>query len=220
MPYDIRDNFPSTSILSILLYIDFTSFATGDMKSSHSFSKNLTILWCGKKRQQKNPNLSDSDFMFLAPQVGLEPTTLRLTAECSAIELLRNITFKERDDYTAALRFCQPLFYNFFRTKRKDAENTPDKRRVVRDSVGHGIKRIEIALLCHQFVKRARFGDAAVLEGDNAVVMSEQFFLQRVGDDIMPVWPPSRAQTGVRPSAHRSPFQSLPSPSRPCRRKT
>ena len=28
--------------------------------------------------------------MLLAPQVGLEPTTLRLTAECSAIELLRN----------------------------------------------------------------------------------------------------------------------------------
>ncbi len=29
-------------------------------------------------------------FKELAPQVGLEPTTLRLTAECSAIELLRN----------------------------------------------------------------------------------------------------------------------------------
>jgi hypothetical protein len=29
-------------------------------------------------------------FEYLAPQVGLEPTTLRLTAECSAIELLRN----------------------------------------------------------------------------------------------------------------------------------
>ena len=27
----------------------------------------------------------------MAPQVGLEPTTLRLTAECSAIELLRKI---------------------------------------------------------------------------------------------------------------------------------
>ena len=27
--------------------------------------------------------------VFMAPQVGLEPTTLRLTAECSAIELLR-----------------------------------------------------------------------------------------------------------------------------------
>jgi hypothetical protein len=32
-----------------------------------------------------------ADFIgFLAPQVGLEPTTLRLTAECSAIELLRS----------------------------------------------------------------------------------------------------------------------------------
>jgi hypothetical protein len=27
---------------------------------------------------------------YIAPQVGLEPTTLRLTAACSAIELLRN----------------------------------------------------------------------------------------------------------------------------------
>ena len=27
--------------------------------------------------------------ILLAPEVGLEPTTLRLTAECSAIELLR-----------------------------------------------------------------------------------------------------------------------------------
>ena len=32
----------------------------------------------------------------LAPQVGLEPTTLRLTAECSAIELLRNIRIRRR----------------------------------------------------------------------------------------------------------------------------
>ena len=30
---------------------------------------------------------------FLAPQVGLEPTTLRLTAECSAIELLRSVLY-------------------------------------------------------------------------------------------------------------------------------
>jgi hypothetical protein len=29
--------------------------------------------------------------VVLAPQVGLEPTTLRLTAECSAIELLRSV---------------------------------------------------------------------------------------------------------------------------------
>ena len=39
---------------------------------------------------------SGSDSMFLAPQVGLEPTTLRLTAECSAIELLRNIGMRRR----------------------------------------------------------------------------------------------------------------------------
>ena len=32
----------------------------------------------------------------MAPQVGLEPTTLRLTAECSAIELLRNIEMRQR----------------------------------------------------------------------------------------------------------------------------
>ena len=32
---------------------------------------------------------------LVAPQVGLEPTTLRLTAECSAIELLRN-KFRQR----------------------------------------------------------------------------------------------------------------------------
>ena len=32
----------------------------------------------------------------MAPQVGLEPTTLRLTAECSAIELLRNIGMRQR----------------------------------------------------------------------------------------------------------------------------
>ena len=52
----------------------------------------------------------------MAPQVGLEPTTLRLTAECSAIELLRNIGIRRRptlpDRYqsstigTEGLNFC------------------------------------------------------------------------------------------------------------------
>jgi hypothetical protein len=32
---------------------------------------------------------------LLAPEVGLEPTTLRLTAECSAIELLRSVLGRE-----------------------------------------------------------------------------------------------------------------------------
>ncbi len=30
--------------------------------------------------------------ILLAPQVGFEPTTLRLTAECSTVELLRSIS--------------------------------------------------------------------------------------------------------------------------------
>ena len=33
----------------------------------------------------------------MAPQVGLEPTTTRLTAECSAIELLRNMEGTETE---------------------------------------------------------------------------------------------------------------------------
>ena len=33
---------------------------------------------------------------MMAPEVGLEPTTLRLTAECSAIELLRSVLGRER----------------------------------------------------------------------------------------------------------------------------
>ena len=32
----------------------------------------------------------------MAPQVGFEPTTLRLTAECSAIELLRSVVKRAR----------------------------------------------------------------------------------------------------------------------------
>ena len=49
---------------------------------------------CGQPQRGKKIRTSvrlrtlDSD--DVAPQVGLEPTTLRLTAECSAIELLRN----------------------------------------------------------------------------------------------------------------------------------
>ena len=44
-----------------------------------------------KKAPQPRYALYQNCGSYLAPQVGLEPTTLRLTAECSAIELLRNI---------------------------------------------------------------------------------------------------------------------------------
>ena len=39
----------------------------------------------------KVPRLTAWPRPYMAPQVGLEPTTLRLTAACSTIELLRNI---------------------------------------------------------------------------------------------------------------------------------
>ena len=43
----------------------------------------------------KKPLKLDSSRASMAPQVGLEPTTLRLTAECSAIELLRTMDVGE-----------------------------------------------------------------------------------------------------------------------------
>src|ERR1700680_738918 len=43
--------------------------------------------------------------MEMAPQVGLEPTTPRLTAECSAIELLRNIGAQRRTTRLARTSF-------------------------------------------------------------------------------------------------------------------
>src|SRR5208282_284771 len=44
----------------------------------------------------------------MAPQVGLEPTTLRLTAECSAIELLRSV-----EDRAQAAIFKRQLIIAF-----------------------------------------------------------------------------------------------------------
>ena len=40
-------------------------------------------------KHNKSPANTDVYRTFQAPRVGLEPTTLRLTAECSAIELSR-----------------------------------------------------------------------------------------------------------------------------------
>lgn len=48
-----------------------------------------------------------SDFSFLAPQVRLELTTTRLTAECSTIELLRNAPSSGKCYYTQTVLRCQ-----------------------------------------------------------------------------------------------------------------
>ena len=45
----------------------------------------------------------------MAPQVGLEPTTLRLTAGCSAIELLRSVCEERRATSFSIIAFWRPL---------------------------------------------------------------------------------------------------------------
>ena len=50
---------------------------------------------------------------FWLPQVGLEPTTLRLTAECSAIELLRNISFENGMIIPLSAESVNPFFTLF-----------------------------------------------------------------------------------------------------------
>ena len=52
---------------------------------------------------------SDKLLILLAPEVGLEPTTLRLTAECSAIELLRSVLGHE----TELLAFAKTVITNY-----------------------------------------------------------------------------------------------------------
>ena len=48
--------------------------------------------------------------IYLAPQVRLELTTLRLTAECSAIELLRNIARRRIFRLSILLYLVKPSF--------------------------------------------------------------------------------------------------------------
>ena len=60
-------------------------FGTKRPKTGHSESKKALP---GQKENRQFP--CEISGFCMAPQVGLEPTTLRLTAECSAIELLRN----------------------------------------------------------------------------------------------------------------------------------
>ena len=106
--------------------------------------------------KKEPPTCAGGSWSFMAPRVGFEPTTLRLTAGCSAVELPRN--------FFGALRFlgarkyyrhfnCRrnPLFQNFFsaadfggcglirnliRTLRFRYRSQPDMRR----SSGQGIK--------------------------------------------------------------------------------
>ena len=88
--------------------------------------------WNGRKekiRTHSDLEMS-SDELFLAPQVGLEPTTLRLTAECSAIELLRIIG---ADDLSSA-----PLESGDDLLSRAVASQVPSARRGLTSVFGMG----------------------------------------------------------------------------------
>src|SRR6185369_3783295 len=50
-------------------------------------------------REEANRKRNPRKRKEMAPQVGLEPTTLRLTAGCSAIELLRSIAWARKRRY-------------------------------------------------------------------------------------------------------------------------
>ena len=72
---------------------------------------------CGMDGGHGQNDKKTTDFsVVIAPQVGLEPTTLRLTAECSAIELLRIIRCRSAcapahtfGVYQKGSRACFPL---------------------------------------------------------------------------------------------------------------
>ena len=71
-----------------------------------SESATLSLYYDGKDVADGNNYESGHEDKKMAPQVGLEPTTLRLTAECSAIELLRNKPRNDVRDGSAVYSKC------------------------------------------------------------------------------------------------------------------
>ena len=57
----------------------------------------------GKHKEKPHASLQNM-WLSVAPQEGLEPTTLRLTAECSAIELLRQMGYENFFSYPYGIR--------------------------------------------------------------------------------------------------------------------
>src|SRR5579864_5327222 len=72
--------------------------------------------------------VSGTDMKRLAPQVGLEPTTLRLTAGCSAIELLRSRQQARPRKGQAQLNFSFTITWNRTRQQSPIALQPPTVR--------------------------------------------------------------------------------------------
>src|SRR5436190_17412303 len=69
--------------------------------------------------------------IYLAPQVGFEPTTLRLTAECSTVELLRSNTGRI-------------LLYYTIRLSRVSNSGTPDPSTACARAAGTAPSRADV----------------------------------------------------------------------------
>jgi hypothetical protein len=63
----------------------------------------------------------------MAPQVGLEPTTLRLTAGCSAIELLRSVS-PGADGPASAIDFHHSIRHAVMKTVSGDVIAVRDRK--------------------------------------------------------------------------------------------
>ena len=74
----------------------------------------LLCLFQGLTFKQRKPANADVYGLFQTPRVGLEPTTPRLTAVCSTIELSRIILFSSVCDHNVALPLSYRGLYDIF----------------------------------------------------------------------------------------------------------
>ena len=102
----------------------------------------------GNPREIKKepPTCAGGSWSFMAPRVGFEPTTLRLTAGCSAVELPRNfigaLRFLGARKYYRHFNFRRnPLFLKFFSAADSrglvDSQPHPNTSISLSNSTGH-----------------------------------------------------------------------------------
>ena len=96
--------------------------------------------------KKEPPTCAGGSWSFMAPRVGFEPTTLRLTAGCSAVELPRNffgaLRFLGARKYYRHFNFRRnPLFQKFFQQPISggwlDLQVHPDTLVSLSNSAGH-----------------------------------------------------------------------------------
>lgn len=121
-----------------------------------------------RSTKKEPPTCAGGSWSFMAPRVGFEPTTLRLTAGCSAVELPRN--------FFGALRFLgarkyyrhfnlrrNPLFQKFFQQPNPRAWLIRNLIRTLRfryrtqpDMYGSGEQGMERKLFAESWLRMRR----------------------------------------------------------------